>query len=156
MICLGWLLLEKVFEKKKIMLYWDWTYASWLPLQCKPLVPLYVPFMEVLSGVGLPQHCFWPIHGSICIVFMEGPLCMNNYYLYLRQNVAARDPILAVHGNVYHYHLSVPSQFSQACQKSGGSNYAIVMERHLHPKQLLCWLGLFAFSKCVGHSSNAS
>lgn len=130
------------------MLYWDWTYASWLPLQCKPLVPLYVPFMEVLSGVGLPQHCFWPIHGSICIVFMEGPLCMNNYYLYLRQNVAARDPILAVHGNVYHYHLSVPSQFSQAeirwlklCYSYGETfaSQAITMLIRAFCFQQVCW-----------------
>ena len=95
MICLGWLLLEKVFEKK-IMLYWDWTYASWLPLQCKPLVPLYVPFMEVLSGVGLPQHCFWPIHGSICIVFMEGPLCMNNWKAQSKNDPLIFRPFLKV------------------------------------------------------------
>ena len=95
MICLGWLLLEKVFEKK-IMLYCDWTYASWLPLQCKPLVPLYVPFMEVLSGVGLPQHCFWPIHGSICIVFMEGPLCMNNWKAQSKNDPLIFRPFLKV------------------------------------------------------------
>ena len=95
MICLGWLLLEKVFEKK-IMLYWDWTYASWLPLQCKPLVPLYVPFMEVLSGVGLPQHCFWPIHCSICIVFMEGPLCMNNWKAQSKNDPLIFRPFLKV------------------------------------------------------------